>query len=120
MAGTGTDSAGTGALWQRADLVWHHAFAVQQLPPRWLVLGGGVLALVVVCSPRVWPAARTMVTIAHEGGHAVAALVTGRHLSGVRVDRGHLVWVRALVLGSSAPPRSRNWRCLGRPTIPAS
>jgi hypothetical protein len=87
MAGTGTDAAGAGGLWHRAGLVWHHAFAAQPLPPRWLVLGGGLVALVVVCSPRVWPAARTVVTIVHEGGHAVAALVTGRHLTGVRVYR---------------------------------
>jgi hypothetical protein len=87
MAGTATGSAGAGALWHRAGLVWHHAFAAAPLPPRWLVLGGGVLALLVVCSPRIWPVARTVVTIAHEGGHAVAALATGRRLSGVRVYR---------------------------------
>jgi Peptidase M50B-like len=87
MAGTGTDGAGAGGLVHRAGLLWHHAFAAQPVPPEWLVLGGGVLALVVVCSPRVWPAARTVVTIVHEGGHAVVALATGRHLSGVRVYR---------------------------------
>jgi hypothetical protein len=67
--------------------VWHHAFAALPLPPQWLVLGGGVLALVVVCSPRVWPAARTVVTIVHEGGHALVALATGRNLGGVRIYR---------------------------------
>lgn len=87
MAGTGTDAARAGAVWERAGLVWHHAFTAQPLPPRWLVLGGGVLALAIVCSPRLWPAARTVVTIVHEGGHAVAALATGRRLSGVRVYR---------------------------------
>jgi hypothetical protein len=87
MAGTGTDAAGAGELWHRAGLVWHHAFSVLSLPPRWLVLGGGLIALVVVCSPGVWPAARTVVTIVHEGGHALAALATGRHLTGVRVYR---------------------------------
>jgi hypothetical protein len=87
MAAAGTDAAGTGGLGHRAGLVWHHAFAAQPLPPQWLVLGAGVLALIVVGSPRVWPAARTVVTIVHEGGHAVAALATGRHLTGVRVYR---------------------------------
>jgi hypothetical protein len=59
----------------------------QPLPPRWLVLGSGVLALLVVGSSRVWPVARTVVTIVHEGGHALVALATGRHLGGVRIYR---------------------------------
>jgi hypothetical protein len=76
-----------GGFWHRADIAWHHAFAVQPLPPRWLVLGSGVLALLVVGSSRVWPVARTVVTIVHEGGHALMALATGRHLGGVRIYR---------------------------------
>ncbi len=74
-------------LWRHADAAWRHAFAVQPLPPRWLVLGSGVLALLVVVSSRVWPVARTVVTIVHEGGHALMALATGRHLRGVRIYR---------------------------------
>jgi hypothetical protein len=76
-----------GGFWQRADVAWHHAFMAQPLPPRWLVLGSGVLALLVVGSSRVWPVARTVVTIVHEGGHALMALATGRHLGGVRIYR---------------------------------
>jgi Peptidase M50B-like len=87
MASTGTEAAGPGSLWQRADLAWHHAFTVQPVPPHLLVLASGVLALAVVCSRWTWPAARTVITIAHEGGHALAALATGRRLSGIRVYR---------------------------------
>jgi hypothetical protein len=76
-----------GAFWRHADGMWHHAFTVQPVPPRWLVLGTGVLALLVVASPRVWPVARTVVTIVHEGGHALMALATGRRLGGVRIYR---------------------------------
>jgi hypothetical protein len=76
-----------GDLGQRAGGVWHHAFTAQPLPPRWLVLGSGALALAVVASSRVWPVARTVVTIVHEGGHALAALATGRRLAGVRLYR---------------------------------
>jgi len=76
-----------GGFWHRADIAWQHAFAAQPLPPRWLVLGSGVLALLVVGSSRVWPVARTVVTIVHEGGHALMALATGRHLGGVRIYR---------------------------------
>jgi Peptidase M50B-like len=80
-------SSALGALWHRADVAWHHAFLAQAVPPRWLVLGSWVLALVVVCSSRIWPVARTVVTIVHEGGHALVALATGRHLGGVRIYR---------------------------------
>jgi Peptidase M50B-like len=80
-------SGALGGVWHRADLAWHHAFIVQPPPSHLLVLASGLVALVVVCSPRIWPAARTVITIAHEGGHALVALAAGRHLSGVRVYR---------------------------------
>jgi hypothetical protein len=74
-------------LGQRVDLLWHHALAVQPLPPRWLVLTSGAAALTVVVSARLWPVARNVVTIVHEGGHALIALATGRRLAGVRLYR---------------------------------
>ena len=76
-----------GDLWHRADSLWHHAFATQPLPPLWLVVGSGVLALAVVASARVWLVARTVVTMVHEGGHAVVALVTGQRRVRVRLYR---------------------------------
>jgi Peptidase M50B-like len=76
-----------GVFWQRADVMWHQAFTAQPVPPKWLVLGSGVFALLIVASPRIWPVARTVVTIVHEGGHALIALVTGRRLGGVRIYR---------------------------------
>ena len=76
-----------GVFWHRADVMWHHAFTAQPVPPKWLVLGSGVFALVIVASPRVWAVARTVVTIVHEGGHALMALVTGRRLGGIRIYR---------------------------------
>lgn len=75
------------SLGHRAGLLWQHAFAVQPVPPRWLVLGSAALALAVVASARVWPVARTVVTIVHEGGHALAALATGQRLAGIRLYR---------------------------------
>jgi hypothetical protein len=38
-----------------------------------------------VAVPRAWGIARHVVTIAHEGAHGVAALLTGRRLSGIRL-----------------------------------
>ncbi len=66
------------SLWHHADGVWRHAFVAQPVPPRWLVLGSGALALLAVASARIWPVARTVVTIVHEGGHALVALATGQ------------------------------------------
>lgn len=45
----------------------------------------GLLALMVVGNRGSWRVARTVVTIAHEGGHAVVAVLTGRRLSGIRL-----------------------------------
>jgi hypothetical protein len=69
--------------------LWHHlvvwAGRPGQPPSHLLILGTGLLAAGAVASRRVWPVARIVVTIAHEGGHALAALATGRRLHGVRV-----------------------------------
>ncbi|HWH01161.1 MAG TPA: M50 family metallopeptidase, partial [Pilimelia sp.] len=39
----------------------------------------------VVCARPSWRVARNAVTIAHEGGHALAALLTGRRLTAIRL-----------------------------------
>lgn len=44
-----------------------------------------LVALVLVLSPIVWPISRHVVTFVHEAGHAVAAVVTGRQLLGIRL-----------------------------------
>ncbi len=51
--------------------------------PELLALAAVALLLVV---PRpLWRASRMLVTIVHESGHAVAAVLTGRRLSGIRL-----------------------------------
>ncbi len=45
----------------------------------------GLVALVVVAHPASWSVTRHVVTIAHEGSHGVAALLSGRRLSGIRL-----------------------------------
>ena len=49
------------------------------------VLVAGLLALLVVSWPASWRLTRGVVTIAHEGGHALAAVLTGRGLHGIRL-----------------------------------
>jgi Peptidase M50B-like len=67
--------------------IWHRLAASQQLPPSWLVAVSGLLALAAVVPRRAWLVSRNVVTIAHEGGHALVAIMTGRRLAGVRVHR---------------------------------
>lgn len=65
--------------------LWHRLADPQPDPPRLLVLATAALALIVVATPRPWRLARNMVTIAHEGGHALTAVLTGRRLRGIRL-----------------------------------
>src|SRR5437660_12258053 len=65
--------------------VWHDVVGTQPHPPWWLVTVTGVAALAAVLVRSVWHVLRNIVTIAHEGGHAFAALVTGRKLQGIRL-----------------------------------
>ncbi|HKT00212.1 MAG TPA: M50 family metallopeptidase [Rugosimonospora sp.] len=65
--------------------LWHRAFDAQPQPPRLLVLLAAVVALLVVVPHRPWRLARNVITIAHEGGHALVALLSGRRLQSIRL-----------------------------------
>ncbi|AEB42903.1 MULTISPECIES: M50 family metallopeptidase [Micromonospora] len=64
---------------------WDRLVGAQPDPPPLLVLLTGVVALLVVSTRLPWRVARNAITIAHEGGHALAALLTGRKLRGIRL-----------------------------------
>ncbi|GAB3916568.1 membrane protein [Microlunatus endophyticus] len=66
--------------------IWHRATAVQPAPAPGLVGAIAVLGLVLVLYRRCWPITRLLVTITHEGAHAVAAVLVGRRLSGIRLN----------------------------------
>lgn len=57
----------------------------QPSPATELVVATAVLALLVVTARPVWRYARNIITIAHEGGHALVAVLVGRRLSGIRL-----------------------------------
>ena len=62
------------------------AITIDQFDPSsWLVLATGVVAALAVVIDGLWRWTRGVVTIAHEAGHAVAALATGRRLTGIRL-----------------------------------
>src|ERR1700733_10806270 len=101
--------------------LWHEVITVEPLPPRLLVLGPAVAALILVGWRRAWPLSRTLVTIAHEGGHALVALAVGRRLDGVRVHRstaGLTVSAGSSsgpgIVATAAAPASRSPRATSR------
>jgi Peptidase M50B-like len=65
---------------------WDELLGAQPDPPGLLVLVTALVALVVVSYRPLWRVARNAVTIAHEGGHALVALLTGRKLRGIRLE----------------------------------
>jgi hypothetical protein len=65
------------------DAVLNSALATGRDRPE--VLAAAVLALLVVGWTASWRVARGVVTIAHEGGHALVAVLAGRGLTGIRL-----------------------------------
>jgi hypothetical protein len=65
--------------------IWHRALASQPAPSSAVIAATAVVAALLVLTPPVWPRSRHLVTIAHEGSHGLAALLTGRRLSGIRL-----------------------------------
>jgi hypothetical protein len=66
------------------DRLWTRVAEQAPLPLE-VLAGAALVALLVVATPALWRPARTVVTIAHEGAHGLAALVTGRRLAGIRL-----------------------------------
>ncbi|MEV5939434.1 M50 family metallopeptidase [Streptomyces sp. NPDC051994] len=91
-------------------------FGTQSAPAQWLVVVTGIAALAVVVPHSLWRVSRNAITIAHEGGHGLVALVSGRRLDGIRlhsdtsgltVSRGKpygLGMILTAAAGYTAPP----------------
>jgi hypothetical protein len=65
--------------------LWHHLTATQPVPSVDWVVATGVVAFVLVGWHRTWPWIRLAVTVVHEAGHAVVAVLVGRRLAGIKV-----------------------------------
>src|ERR1700733_11682721 len=64
---------------------WDRLIGAQGVPPGWTIAASAAAALLIVASPRLWRLTRIVITIAHEGGHAAASLLSGRRLDGIRL-----------------------------------
>ncbi len=65
--------------------LWQQIFGDQWVPPATMVLVTAALALLVVTVNPIWRLARNVITIVHEAGHALVALLAGRRLAGIRL-----------------------------------
>jgi Peptidase M50B-like len=65
--------------------VWDQVIGIQPHPSGWLVVATCVVALAAVVPHGTWRMTRNAVTIAHEGGHGLVALISGRRLEGIRL-----------------------------------
>jgi len=70
---------------QAIERVWVSIVTTQPAPPAWAIAASAVVALLMVVDPRLWRRTRHLITTAHEGSHGLAALLTGRRLSGIRL-----------------------------------
>ena len=67
------------------DKLWAQLIEVQPAPDPWVVGGSALAALAIVTFTMSWQLTRGLITIAHEGGHALMALLTRRKLEGIRL-----------------------------------
>lgn len=68
-----------------ASQIWDRLIGTQTAPATWVTAVAGLAALVIVANAGTWRVTRTVITIAHEGGHALVSLLTGRKLQGIRL-----------------------------------
>jgi Peptidase M50B-like len=65
--------------------LWDRVSGSQPAPPGWVVGVSAIVALAIVLNTGTWRLAGKVITIAHEGGHALVSLVSGRRLDGIRL-----------------------------------
>ena len=66
-------------------MLWDRLAGTQPVPSAWIIAASGAVALLIVLDARTWRVARNAITIAHEGGHALVSLLSGRRLDGIRL-----------------------------------
>jgi hypothetical protein len=67
------------------DRLWDRIASAQPAPAVWVVVVTGLAALLLVLNTPTWRLAGKVITIAHEGGHALVSVLSGRRLDGIRL-----------------------------------
>jgi|SRR5437868_4236388 len=67
------------------DKLWAHLVQVQAAPEPLIIALSALAALLIVSFRASWHLTRGLITIAHEGGHALIALLSRRKLEGIRL-----------------------------------
>ena len=67
------------------DRLWDRIASAQPAPPAWVVALTALAALLVVLNTGSWRLSGKVITIAHEGGHALVSVLSGRRLEGIRL-----------------------------------
>jgi len=65
--------------------LWERIASAQPAPPAWVVAVTGLAALLLVLNTGSWRLAGKVITIAHESGHALVSVLSGRRLEGIRL-----------------------------------
>jgi Peptidase M50B-like len=65
--------------------LWNRVAGTQPVPPVWVIAASGAVAVLIVLTAGTWRVARNSITIAHEGGHALVSVLSGRRLEGIRL-----------------------------------
>jgi Peptidase M50B-like len=65
--------------------LWDRVAGSQPLPPAWVVGLTALVALAAVLNAGSWRLSGKVITIAHEGGHALVSVLSGRRLDGIRL-----------------------------------
>lgn len=64
--------------------LWSQMISTQETPTSWMLVVAWGASLLLVFTP-LWSIARNAVTVVHEGGHALVALLWGRRISGIKL-----------------------------------
>lgn len=65
--------------------LWHTATTTSPPTQVWLLAVGVLAGLTLALTRYTWPTFRHAVTLAHEAGHAIVGVLTGRRLNGIRL-----------------------------------
>ncbi len=63
---------------------WEQLISVQGKPEPWMLFVAWGISIGLVFSP-LWKVTRNAVTVVHEGGHALTAILWGRRISGIKL-----------------------------------